>query len=209
MFEVRNANHENDRPGTISTSLACVVTALLLLRPALRPAEPAADEPASPGRRATCAAHGAPKELCFICDASLRDEGRLWCREHGRYEDRCWVCHPELQDKDRLWCKEHSLYEDECFLCHPELLEDIRPPSTRETARFSADVQRARRARAGVRHLPSRVAGPGSAATGPEGAPAIGDSAAKAGVVVGTPDLQPMEDGVELSSPSSRSTRTS
>jgi cobalt-zinc-cadmium efflux system membrane fusion protein len=70
---------------------------------------------------AKCAAHDAPKEWCFICDASLRDTGRLWCKEHERYEDRCWLCHPELQDKNRLWCKEHSLYEDECFLCHPEL----------------------------------------------------------------------------------------
>lgn len=68
-----------------------------------------------------CAAHGAPKEWCFICDASLRDKGRLWCNEHGRYEDRCWICHPEAEDKKRLYCKEHSLYEDECFLCHPEL----------------------------------------------------------------------------------------
>lgn len=68
-----------------------------------------------------CAAHNAPKEWCFICDASLREKGRLWCKEHSRYEDRCWLCHPELEDKKRLYCKEHSLYEDECFLCHPEL----------------------------------------------------------------------------------------
>lgn len=72
---------------------------------------------------ATCAAHGAPSELCFICDAGMREKGRLWCREHDRYEDRCWLCHPELEDEDRPWCEEHSLYEDECFLCHPELLE--------------------------------------------------------------------------------------
>lgn len=65
--------------------------------------------------------HEDPSETCFICDASKRDEGRLWCGEHARYEDRCWICHPELEDKSRLWCKEHSLYEDECFLCHPEL----------------------------------------------------------------------------------------
>ena len=70
---------------------------------------------------AKCTAHDAPKGLCFICDASLREQGRLWCEEHKRYEDRCWECHPELQDKTRLWCKEHSLYEDECFLCRPEL----------------------------------------------------------------------------------------
>jgi hypothetical protein len=68
-----------------------------------------------------CGKHDAPKELCFICSASLREPGRLWCKEHDRYEDRCWVCHPDQQDKNRLWCKEHSLYEDECFLCRPEL----------------------------------------------------------------------------------------
>ena len=66
-----------------------------------------------------CAAHQAPKSLCFLCDPALREQGRLWCSEHNRYEDRCWLCHPELQDKQRLWCNEHSLYEDECFLCDP------------------------------------------------------------------------------------------
>jgi cobalt-zinc-cadmium efflux system membrane fusion protein len=71
-----------------------------------------------------CAAHNAPEDLCFICDPTLRDEGRLWCREHDRYEDRCFLCHPELEEIDRLWCAEHSLYEDECFLCHPELANE-------------------------------------------------------------------------------------
>jgi len=79
----------------------------------------ASDQPVAAGPK--CAAHNAPKALCFICDASLRHNGRLWCNEHSRYEDRCWECHPELEDKNRLWCQEHSLYEDECFLCHPEL----------------------------------------------------------------------------------------
>ncbi len=65
--------------------------------------------------------HEKSGESCFICDASLREKGRLWCKEHDRYEDHCWLCHPEIEDKDRMWCKEHSLYEDECFLCHPEL----------------------------------------------------------------------------------------
>jgi cobalt-zinc-cadmium efflux system membrane fusion protein len=68
-----------------------------------------------------CAAHGEPSNLCFICDASLREPGRLWCEEHAHYEDRCWECHPELRDNARLYCDEHGLYEDECFLCHPEL----------------------------------------------------------------------------------------
>ncbi len=76
---------------------------------------------------AKCAAHDAPKELCFLCDAGLREKGRLWCTEHNRYEDRCWECHPELQDKNRLWCTEHSLYEDECFLCRPELKGTGKP----------------------------------------------------------------------------------
>jgi cobalt-zinc-cadmium efflux system membrane fusion protein len=65
--------------------------------------------------------HGAPKALCFICDASLRDKGRLWCKEHGRYEDRCFLCHPEIVEEGRAYCEKHYLYEDECFLCRPGL----------------------------------------------------------------------------------------
>ncbi len=76
--------------------------------------------------------HEISGETCFICDASLRDKGRLWCKEHARYEDRCWLCHPEIEEKDRLWCKEHSLYEDECFLCHPELSKGKTPDATTE-----------------------------------------------------------------------------
>ena len=71
----------------------------------------------------TCEAHDVSNDLCYICDPSKREKGRLWCKEHDRYEDRCWLCHPELEEKDRLWCKEHSLYEDECFYCHPEVSE--------------------------------------------------------------------------------------
>jgi len=93
-------------------------------------AEPAGEATAN---GATCAEHGAPRELCFICDASLRDPGRLWCQEHNRYEDRCWECHPELRDPSRLWCDEHSLYEDECFLCHPELLKKGAEPGEGRT----------------------------------------------------------------------------
>ena len=63
-------------------------------------------------------------EACFLCDATLRDKGRLWCVEHDRYEDRCWICHPELEDKNRLYCSEHGIYEDECHLCHPEIKKD-------------------------------------------------------------------------------------
>lgn len=65
--------------------------------------------------------HDAPKALCFICDASLRDKGRLWCKEHGRYEDRCFLCHPEIKEEGRAYCGKHYLYEDECFLCRPGL----------------------------------------------------------------------------------------
>ena len=70
---------------------------------------------------ALCIAHGVAASQCFICDAALREPGRLWCAEHARYEDRCFVCHPEIRQANRLFCDEHGLYEDECFLCHPEL----------------------------------------------------------------------------------------
>lgn len=73
------------------------------------------------GKAEKCKPHHAAKSDCFICDATLRDKGRLWCREHARYEDRCFLCHPEIKDAKRLYCQEHGLYEDECFLCHPEL----------------------------------------------------------------------------------------
>lgn len=77
--------------------------------------------------------HNDRQETCFICDASKRDEGRLWCKEHGRYEDRCWMCHPELEDENRLYCREHALYEDECYLCHPELKEAEASEPTTQT----------------------------------------------------------------------------
>lgn len=81
-------------------------------------AEPAA---AAPAADSLCTAHAAPESLCFICDPSLRDEGRLWCAGHDRYEDRCWACHPELRDPERPFCERHGLYEDECHLCDPSL----------------------------------------------------------------------------------------
>ena len=74
-----------------------------------------------------CARHDLPVTGCFICDAALREPGRLWCGEHDRYEDRCFLCHPELEDPERLWCSEHNLYEDECTFCHPELHYTSRP----------------------------------------------------------------------------------
>jgi cobalt-zinc-cadmium efflux system membrane fusion protein len=191
--------------------LAWVVAGLLPLW-ACSPAEerqPPDPEPAGPDARAeadgaTCAAHGAAKELCFICDASLREEGRLWCREHGRYEDRCWECHPELQDEDRLWCKEHSLYEDECFLCHPELLEEQSEPA--EGARDLSTDSPAGGAvlmcnEHGVPEQECGICHPELLARDP-GRPGLKvrlgseTSAAKAGVVVQTPEVQRMDDGV-------------
>ncbi|MCU0914373.1 MAG: efflux RND transporter periplasmic adaptor subunit [Planctomycetes bacterium] len=102
-------DHEHKRYSTPDSPAATAVTG----------------QPALSG--AKCAVHAAPKELCFLCDAALRDKGRLWCAEHHRYEDRCWLCHPEARDKNRLYCDEHGLYEDECFLCHPELQGTGKP----------------------------------------------------------------------------------
>jgi len=72
-----------------------------------------------------CKRHQIPSNLCFFCDPSLRDPGRLWCNEHERYEDRCFICRPESKDEDRLWCEAHKLYEDECFICLPELQDEL------------------------------------------------------------------------------------
>jgi cobalt-zinc-cadmium efflux system membrane fusion protein len=71
-----------------------------------------------------CKRHGIPETLCFFCDPSLREPGRLWCNEHERYEDRCFICRPEFKEENRLWCEAHKLYEDECFICHPELEDE-------------------------------------------------------------------------------------
>jgi cobalt-zinc-cadmium efflux system membrane fusion protein len=154
-----------------------------------------------------CAAHGAPKQLCFICDASLREKGRLWCNEHARYEDRCWLCHPELEDKDRLFCKEHSLYEDECFLCHPELLKGEGDPPTPK-ASLDPDSPRAM-AGGGLmckeHNLPEAECGICHPELLKDAAGGIGmkvrlpsmESAAKAGIVTARPELASMSDGIE------------
>lgn len=92
----------------------------------------------SPAKAKTCKPHNASKADCFICDASLRDKGRLWCKEHARYEDRCFLCHPEIKDAKRLYCKEHSLYEDECFLCHPELKKSKQPGTPAKSGKGEA-----------------------------------------------------------------------
>lgn len=163
-------------------------------QPTNRPAEETTSD-------AVCAAHDAPKGQCFICDPSLRDEGRLWCSEHDRYEDRCWECHPELEDRDRLWCAEHSLYEDECFLCHPELLEE--QPDSPEGATDDAVVGSVLMCKehgvpereCGICHpdlLTQNAAGQGLKVRLPSH-----DSAANAGVVVQTPGAQSMEHAVE------------
>lgn len=149
--------------------------------------------------------HDAPKELCFICDASLREKGRLWCKEHNRYEDRCWECHPDAQDKNRLYCKEHSLYEDECFLCHPELRKTDGSPggktgtSTEGAAKPVAALMCKEHAvpenECGICHpelLTQNKPGQGLKVR----LPSTG-SAAKAGVVVGTPGVDTMAQGIE------------
>ena len=191
--------------------LAWVIAATVLLSacsPATERATPVG-EPENPAIRATpdgatCAAHGAPRELCFICDTGLREEGRLWCQEHDRYEDRCWECHPELQDETRLWCQEHSLYEDECFLCHPELLEQDSQPAEGATG---ASIGKAVRPalmcnehgvpeeECGICH--PELLGRNPHERGLKVRLPSADSATKAGVVVSTPGVQPMEQAVE------------
>jgi len=151
-----------------------------------------------------CATHGAPQELCFICDASLREKGRLWCTEHSRYEDRCWLCHAELEDKNRLYCKEHSLYEDECFLCHPDLLkeEGDQPKPEASLERASPSVaggglmckeHHLLEAECGICHPDLLAAdGPGMKVRLPSA-----ESAAMAGIVTARPELARMADAIE------------
>jgi len=190
------------------------LAAALLLTACSTQSEPATvdGKPTRPVTRAatsgaTCAAHGAAKGLCFICDASLRDKGRLWCKEHNRYEDRCWECHPESQDKNRLWCEEHSLYEDECFLCHPELLDSTTaPPEGKPSASADGDAAAPGTALLCKEHgVPEQECGichPELLSQSPPGRglkvrlPSA-DSAAKAGVVVGTPGVERMDRGVD------------
>jgi cobalt-zinc-cadmium efflux system membrane fusion protein len=134
----------------------------------------------------------------------LRDEGRLWCREHSRYEDRCWECHPELQDKDRLWCKEHSLYEDECFLCHPELLEEHSEPAEGAVGASTNSEAIGPGLMCNEHGVPEQECGICHPELLSQDSPRQGlkvrlssvASAAKAGVVVETPDVQQIEDGV-------------
>jgi cobalt-zinc-cadmium efflux system membrane fusion protein len=97
----------------------------------LSPAEASQSTASSPER--LCQGHNVPKNLCFFCDPSLREPGRLWYNEHERYEDRCFICHPELKEENRLWCEAHKLYEDECFICHPELEDEFNRVERKDT----------------------------------------------------------------------------
>lgn len=114
-------------PKALSHLLALAAAAALALAGCSREAAPAgpssheghAHAAAEATAEAKCAAHHAPKRLCFICDPALRDPARPWCAGHARYEDRCWKCNPDARDQNRLYCDEHGLYEDECFVCHP------------------------------------------------------------------------------------------
>jgi cobalt-zinc-cadmium efflux system membrane fusion protein len=186
----------------------CAVATAVLLLACTQPSEPTA--PTTPETQAqtsevTCAAHGDPKDLCFVCDAGLRDKGRLWCEEHNRYEDRCWECHPDLQDKERLWCQEHSLYEDECYLCHPELLEEGSEPAEGASGVSTSGDAIASTLMCDEHGVPENECGichpellgqdtPGEALKVRLPSP---ESAAMAGVVVDTPGVQRMDHGVE------------
>lgn len=199
----------------LGITFASVVAAGALLTACSKQTErPAADaKPAAETKAAAsgtkCAAHNAPKELCFYCDPSLREKGRLWCKEHNRYEDRCWECHPDAQDKSRLYCKEHFLYEDECFLCHPELKKKESGPAEGKTqAQASADKDAKPTSakllckehgvpedECGICHpelLTQKQPGQGLKVRLPST-----ESAAKAGVVVSTPGVDTMSQGIE------------
>jgi len=124
----------------------------------------------------------------------LREEGRLWCEEHNRYEDRCWECHPELQDKDRLYCKEHSLYEDECFLCHPELRP--KESASREApAVLMCKEHGVPEQECGICH--PELLGQNHTGRGMKVRLPSVESAAMAGVVVRTPGVDRMQQGIE------------
>lgn len=151
--------------------------------------------------------HDAPDKDCFICHPELREKGRLWCKEHNRYEDRCWECHPDMQDKNRLYCKEHSLYEDECFLCHPELRKkDAAPANGKPGASIDGEPKPAAAALMCKEHrVPEQECGICHPELLSQNKPGQGlkvrlpspESATKAGVVVSTPGVDTMSQGVE------------
>jgi len=163
---------------------ASLIGSLLLVSGCSRN-EPAAPAPAATVA-ATCAAHAAPKDLCFICDRALRETGRLWCDEHGRYEDRCWECHPDLRDPKRAYCEKHGLYQDECFLCKPELAKPAAVSVTLMCAEHGVPE-----AECGICH-PELLADSGGMKVR---LPSAG-SADKAGIAVGEPGVGAMHDGI-------------
>lgn len=191
----------------LAITLASVAVTVALLTACSKQTERPAAEAKAVASGAKCAAHNAPKELCFYCDPSLREKGRFWCKEHNRYEDRCWECHPDAQDKSRLYCKEHFLYEDECFLCHPELKKKESAPA--EVKSEASSDKEAKPASAmllckehgvpedecGICHpelLAQKQPGQGLKVRLPSS-----ESAAKAGVVVSTPGVDTMSQGIE------------
>jgi len=177
----------------MKTTLFLLAAALAVAGCTRTETPPAAKAEAATPTAATCAAHGAPKELCFICDASLREKGRLWCAEHARYEDRCWLCHPELRDASRAYCDKHGLYEDECFLCHPELKKAgvTAAPATNLMCEEHGVLEK----ECGICHpelLADKRPGEGLKVRLPSAG-----SAAKAGIEVGEPGTRGPEDGIE------------
>lgn len=143
----------------------------------------------------TCAAHGAPRDRCFICNPALRDKGRLWCREHARYEDRCWDCHPEARDKSRAFCDEHGLYEDECFICHPEATETAADTGEDENRGLVCGGHRVLEAECGICH-PDLVGQLQPGQSMKVRLPATG-SARIAGVTVGKAETGGLTAGIE------------
>ena len=140
--------------------------------------------------------HGAPKELCFVCDPSLRDKGRLWCKEHNRYEDRCWECHPDQRDPERVFCEEHGLYEDECFLCNAELKAKPGTGAQAPAAgvRLICKEHNVPEDECGICH--PELAGQIEPGRGLKVRFASPDAAAKAGIETALPTVGPMADGI-------------
>ena len=141
--------------------------------------------------------HEAPKELCFICDAALREKGRLWCKEHDRYEDRCWKCHPDERDAKRAFCEEHGLYEDECILCNPDA--KTKPKAGAQApaagARLMCKEHNVAEDECGICHPElAGLLGPGR---GLKVRFASREAAAKAGIETAPSQVGPMADGIE------------
>jgi cobalt-zinc-cadmium efflux system membrane fusion protein len=162
--------------------------------------QPATDEghaAQKPSAEAKCAKHKAPKDLCFICDPALRDQGRFWCREHDRYEDRCWECHPDARDQNRRFCDEHGLYEDECFMCRPELKQKAQGEArgSAPTTVLLCQEHGVPEAECGICH--PELAGKLKPGQSLKVRLPAADSAALAGVQTGLPSVGGLADGIE------------